>query len=122
MVNVDIVKILFKLFSGQESETDNYFIIIARHETEEILLPDVDPQDERINFLCAVIANYRYQQAKSTSDSSVYTYAGEMIQAKKNTPLAFAESMMRDYYQLCRSIIKPQNFVFMGFSKGDDLS
>ncbi len=117
MINVDLVQTLFNLFSGQKSENDNDFIIIAKLETEEMLLPGTDGTDARVSFLCAAIANYRYQQAKAAADSSMYTYAGEMVQAKKNTPLAFAESMLRDYYQLCRKIIKPQNFVFMGFSK-----
>lgn len=118
-INFNLVKSLFNLFSGQESENDNDFIILARHEVREILVPNVSETDERISFLCAAIANYRYQQAKAAADNSMYTYAGEMIKAKKNTPLAFAESMLRDYYQLCRNIIKPQNFIFMGFSKGD---
>ncbi len=122
MINVDVVQTLFNLFSGQKSENDNHFIMMARRETEEMLLPDTDETDERVSFLCAAIANYRYQQAKAAADNSMYTYAGEMIQAKKNTPLAFAESMLRDYYQLCRNIIKPQNFVFMGFSKEEDLT
>lgn len=122
MINVDLVKTLFKLFSGQESENDNHFIIMAMLETKEILLPDVNETDERINFLCAVIANYRYQQAKAAADNSMYTYAGGMIKANKNTTLAFAESMLRDYYQLCHNIIKPQNFIFMGFAGEENLT
>lgn len=122
MINADLVKNLFKLFSGQESENDNHFIIMARLELKEILLSDIDEADERINFLCAAIANYRYQQAKAAAYNSMYTYAGGMIKANKNTTLAFAESMLRDYYQLCRNIIKPQNFIFMGFSGEEDLT
>lgn len=121
MVNVDIVQTLYNIFSGQKSESDNHFIILARRETEDMLLPDIDEGDERISFLCAAIANYRYQQAKAASDTSMYTYAGEMIKGRKNTPLAFAESMLRDYYQLCRDIIKPKNFVFMGISGEESL-
>ncbi len=121
-MNIDVVQNLFNLFSGQQSDSDNNFIIIARKETEEMLVSEANEDDVRISFLCAAIANYRYQQAKAAADSSMYTYAGEMIKAEKNTPLAFAESMVRDYYQICRKLIKPQNFVFMGFSKEEDLS
>lgn len=114
MINIDIVQSIFSLFSGQENVKNSPFIILAIEETKRILLPDIYEEDERINFLCAAIANYRYQQAKASGDRSAYTYAGEMIKADKNTPLAFAESMLRDYYQMCHDIIKPQNFVFMG--------
>lgn len=120
-MNIDIVQTLFNLFSGQKSDSDNHFIIIAKRETEEMLVTGADENDERINFLCAAIANYRYQQAKAAADNSMYTYAGEMIKTEKNTPLAFAENMVRDYYQLCRNIIKPQNFIFMGISGKEDI-
>ncbi|MCM1132150.1 MAG: hypothetical protein NC340_01630 [Ruminococcus flavefaciens] len=121
MINVDTVQSLFVLFSGQDITENAPFLILARSETERILLPDVPDTDERVNFLCAAIANYRYQQAKASGDRSAYTYAGEMIKADKYTPLAFAESMLKDYYQMCRDIIKPQNFIFMGFSSEEDL-
>lgn len=121
-MNIDIVQTLFNLFSGQKSDSDNHFIIMAKRETEEMLVSEADENDERISFLCAAIANYRYQQAKAAADNSMYTYAGKMIKAEKNTPLAFAESMVRDYCQLCRKIIKPQNFIFMGVSGREDIT
>lgn len=114
-INIDSVYSLFRLFSGADAETNKNFILLAKKETEKILLPDIQ-EDERINFLCAAIANYRYQQAKAASGDSEYTYIGEMKSDKKNNILVFAENMLRDYYQLCSDIIKPQNFVFMGFS------
>ncbi|MDE5854346.1 MAG: hypothetical protein K2O36_01645 [Ruminococcus sp.] len=119
-VSIDSVYSLFRLFSGEDSETNKYFILLAKKETEKILLPDIQ-EDERINFLCAAIANYRYQQAKAASADSEYTYIGEMNSDKKNNILVFAENMLRDYYQLCSDIIKPQNFIFMGFSSAHEL-
>lgn len=122
MFNTDSVISLFKLFTGLEELENQTFIILAMQQTQEILKPDIDETDIRPNFLCAAIANYRYQQAKAAADNSAYTYAGKMLQEGRTQPLAFAESMLKDYYQLCRDIIKPQNFVFMGFSKGDELN
>ncbi len=118
-INIDSICSLFRFFSGEDSEENKNFIILAKKETERMLLPDVQ-EDERINFLCAAIANYRYQQAKAASDACEYTYTGKMNSNKKNNILVFAESMLRDYYQLCSDIIKPQNFVFMGFSSSDE--
>lgn len=118
-INIDSIYSLFRLFSGEDAEKNKNFILLAKKETERMLLPDVQ-EDERINFLCAAIANYRYQQAKATSDDSEYTYTGEMNSDKKKNILVFAENMLRDYYQLCSDIIKPQNFVFMGFSSSDE--
>lgn len=121
MINVDLVKSIFNIFTRNECENAEDFIIIARDEITDILLPGANDADVRVSFLCAAMANYRYQQAKSASDDSVYTYAGGVVKAKKNTTLGFAESMLRDYYQLCRKFIKPQNFIFMGISKEEDL-
>lgn len=119
-INIDSVYSLFRLFSGADAEENKNFILLAKKETEKILLPDID-EDERINFLCAATANYRYQQARAASDISEYTYIGEMNSDKKNNILVFAENMLRDYYQLCSDIIKPKNFVFMGFSSADEV-
>lgn len=118
-INIDSIYSLFRLFSGEDAERNKNFILLAKKETERMLIPDVQ-EDERINFLCAAIANYRYQQAKAASGDSEYTYTGEMNSDKKNNILIFAENMLRDYYQLCSDIIKPQNFVFMSFSSSDE--
>lgn len=121
MLDTSLVLSLFELYSGQESHENSPFIMLAMEEMKRITDIYSTHTDQRINFLCAAIANYRYQQARAAADNSMYTYAGEMIQAKKGTPLAYAESMLRDYYQICRDIIKPSNFVFVGFSKESDL-
>lgn len=119
MLRIDTVISLFKLFSGQELESNEAFVISARDELKKIIKSNVSDIDERVNFLCAALANYRYQQAKAASDRTTYTYAGGMDKnaAADYKPLAFAESMLKDYFNMCSDIIKPQNFVFMGFSK-----
>lgn len=122
MFKIDTVMSLFKLFSGQEVEKNEAFIIIARDELTKIVIPEAMETDERVNFLCAAIANYRYQQAKSASDRTTYTYAGGMEKNTDYSPLAFAENMLKDYFNMCSDIIKPKNFVFMGFSKESDLN
>lgn len=112
------IKTLFVLFAHEEySEIMDEFLNLAKKETLDILRPEADSTDSRLNFLCASIANYRYQQALSVCDRSEYTYAGKMINPSAETVINFAENLVRDYYQLCRDLIKPQNFVFMGIGR-----
>lgn len=112
------IKSLFILFAHEEySVSMGEFMELAKRETLDILKPEADTTDNRLNFLCAAIANYRYQQALSVCDRSEYTYAGKMIDPSAETVINFAENLVRDYYQLCRDLIKPQNFVFMGIGR-----
>ncbi|MDE6520554.1 MAG: hypothetical protein K2K91_08925 [Ruminococcus sp.] len=124
MFKVDTVISLFELFSGQEIAKNEGFVILAMDEVEKYVKPAAFNADERVNFLCAAIANYRYQQAKAASNRTTYTYAGGMEKNADSdyTPLAFAESMMRDYFNMCSDIMIPKNFVFRGFSKESDLN
>ena len=114
------VKNLFTLFSGEVYTQEHSPIVqLAITETAKILR---DPQtaDERVDFLCAAAANYRWQQIRSAHDCSEYTYAGKMSDGNKYSVLTFAENLLRDYYNMCADIIEPQNFVFMGFVAGED--
>lgn len=115
------IKNLFTLFSGEEyTQKHSPIVQLAITETEKILR-DPETLDERVDFLCAAAANYRWQQICSAHDRSEYTYAGKTSADSKYSVLTFAENLMRDYYNLCADIIKPQNFIFMGFSAGEAL-
>jgi len=120
-MNIEAVRTLFSLFSDDEySQEYEPFIALSLSEVGKMLLPDADEDDARLNFLCAASANYRLQQMKSALGNSEYTYAGKKT-GDKYSSFGFAEKMLRDYYQLCSDLIKPQNFTFISFSSKEDL-
>ena len=119
-MNIESVKSLFSLFSG-EDELERYapVISLAMAEVGKMLLPEADPTDIRLDFLCAAAANHRLQQINAARDRTEVTYAGEMLQApsqtRTNGPLEYSERLLRDYMQLCGDLIQPKNFVFISF-------
>ncbi len=114
-MNIDSVKTLFELFSGESAENFAPLVQLAVDETEKMLLPDKDASDVRLQFLAAAAANYRLRQIMASRDRTQVTYAGKMLDTKTGTS-AGAESLLRDYLALCSDLIKPQTFVFAAFS------
>lgn len=118
-MNIESVKSLFTVFSGEEV-TDAYTQIInlAVYETEKMLVPGCDTSDIRIEFLCAATANYRLQQINAAHDRSESVYAGSMAELKSGkTALAYAEKLLADYMNMCADIIVPRTFMFMAAGK-----
>ncbi|MBQ3139119.1 MAG: hypothetical protein IJB68_06350 [Ruminococcus sp.] len=114
---MDITKIkqLFTLFSGEScTEEQEPLIQLALTEVEAMLTENADKSDERLNFLCAALANFRYYQAISSQDRSEYTYGGKFINDSEKKNLSFAEGLLKGYFQLCSDIIKDSGFIFMG--------
>ncbi|MBR4626857.1 MAG: hypothetical protein IKO47_04030 [Ruminococcus sp.] len=119
-MNIESVKSLFELFSGEEAEEYAPFVSLAVRETERMLLPDADTSDIRLDFLAAAIANYRFCRMKASRDRTKATYAGKMLAAGEGSPVGQAAELLREYTQLCSDLIKPQTFVFAGFSGEED--
>lgn len=116
-MNIEAVKTLFTLFSGEDvSEKYTPLINLSVSEVEKILLPDADPSDIRLDFLCASIANHRLQQINSARERSEFTVAGKMLTVSQNTAVSYSEKLLRDYMNLCSDLIKQKTFVFMSFS------
>ena len=116
------IRTLFLLFSGEDNcDALMPFIDISIMEITKILKPDADADDDRLNFLCAANANYRYQQARSARDNSEYTYAGKMVAKDNNAVISYAMKLLRDYYELCSDLLEQQNFIFMSFSSKEDI-
>lgn len=116
-MNIESVKTLFTLFSGEDvSENYTPIIILAVSEVEKILLPESDPTDVRLDFLCAAIANHRLQQINSARERSEFTVAGKMLTTSQNIALSYSEKLLRDYMNMCEDLIKPKTFMFMSFS------
>lgn len=115
-MNNENIQKLFTLFSGEEyTETHAPFIEIAVIEVESILADSTEKSDRRLEFLCASLANFRYRQALVSSDRSEYTYEGRLISGADAKTLEFSENLLRSYYRLCCDLIKPSEFVFLGF-------
>ncbi len=123
-MNIDKIKRLFTLFSGEEYEEKHQDILeLGIAEVKKMLREDADKEDSRLDFLAAADANYRYCQALLSADGRLYTYGGSMPDnsaAGKRGILDFAGNLLKDYLQLCRDLITADTFVFFGFSKGGD--
>ena len=116
-MNIESVKTLFTLFSG-EDVTEKYtpLINLSVLELEKMLLPDADPSDIRLDFLCASMANHRLQQINSSRERAEFTVAGKMLTTSQNTAVAYSEKLVYDYMNLCSDLIQPKTFVFMSFA------
>ncbi|MDE5770425.1 MAG: hypothetical protein K2I06_02180 [Ruminococcus sp.] len=117
-MNIESVKTLFTLFSGEDvSETYTPIITLAVSEVEKMLLPESDSTDVRLDFLCAAIANHHLQQINSARERAEFTVAGKMLKESQNTALSYSEKLLRDYMNMCEDLIKPKTFMFMSFSE-----
>lgn len=114
-MNIESVKSLFRMFSG-EDDPEKYapLIELAMAETEKMLLPDADRSDIRLAFLCAASANHRFRQISASRDRSQITYAGKMLKDGADPALAYSQKLLRDYLELCSDLIAPQMFTFAG--------
>lgn len=114
---MDITKIkqLFTLFSGEScTEEQEPLIQLAIAEVEGMLTENADKSDERLNFLCAALADFRYCQAISAQNRAEYTCGGKYINDSDRKSLSLAEGLLKGYFQLCGDIIKGSGFIFIG--------
>ncbi|MCM1529196.1 MAG: hypothetical protein NC093_04290 [Alistipes sp.] len=125
-MNIDKVKKLFTLFSGEEYEEKHRDILeLGIAEVTKMLRENADKEDTRLDFLAAADANYRYCQALLSADGRLYTYGGSMPDSNAREKwgiLDFAGNLLKDYCQMCRDLITTDTFVFSGFSKGGELA
>ncbi len=115
-MNIESVKSLFELFSTEQAEDYAPLISLSVAEVEKMLLPDADSCDVRLDFLAAAIANYRLCRIRASRDRTQVTYAGKMLTDGKDSPCSSAAALLRDYMQLCSGLIRPETFIFAGFS------
>lgn len=111
------VSAIFEFISG-ESVNKGWTPVVelAVGEVTKMLLPDADPNDERLEYFAASIANLRAQQILAASAKSENTFIGKMKSERETPSVKYARSLMRDYCQMCSDLIKPQTFVFAAFS------
>ncbi|MCQ2490284.1 MAG: hypothetical protein MJ079_01670 [Ruminococcus sp.] len=112
-ININNVKALFELFSGETADSEWAPVIsMAINEVANMLLPDADDTDPRLEFLAASVANYRTQEIKLSSGRSEYEYVGQMNSGGARTALTGAAALMREYVQMCGDLINTSTFVF----------
>lgn len=117
-MNIESVKSVFSLLSGENDvEPLMPFITLAAAETEAMLNDNADEVDIRPDFLCAAVANYRFQQARSAHSSALPSYTGRLSGDSDSNTLRYAELLLSDYMNMCGSLIKPKSFVFMCFGQ-----
>lgn len=123
-MNIEKIKKLFTLFSGEECEERHQDILeLGIAEVTGMLREDADDKDFRLDFLAAADANFRYCQAMISADGKMYTYGGSMpdgYAGRKWGILDFAGGLLKDYCLMCRDLITADSFVFFGFSKEGD--
>ncbi len=112
-MNIESVKSLLCLFSGEDC-ADGYvqLISLAEDEIDSLLLPDADPNDIRLEFLCAALVNYRLAAIRSARDRRNITYAGKMLSHSDNSSPSAAASLLKEYLRLCSDLIGDLNFTF----------
>lgn len=122
-MDIDKIKAVFSLFTGEEyDEKFDPLIELSVMETGKLLIDEESASDPRVPFLCAAMANYRYQLTRCSAERSDYTYAGKVSTADQKRTLEFAERMLRDYHTLSRDILKTNELVFMSFSGRSDIN
>lgn len=122
-MDIDKIKAVFSLFTGEEyDERFDPLIELSAMETGKLLIDEESAADPRVPFLCAAMANYRYQLMRCSAERSDFTYAGKVSTADQKRTLEFAERMLREYHTLSRDILKTNELVFMSFSGRSDIN
>ena len=120
-MNIESVKSLFELFSGEEAEEYIPLIGLSVVETERMLLPEADSSDVRLDFLAAAMANYRLARIKASRDRTQVTYAGKALKNDEGSSCEAAADLLREYMQLCSELISAKTFIFAGYSGKEEL-
>lgn len=123
-MDINTVKMLFRLFSGFDSVTSSEYdpvIEMAMAEVERMVIDTDRRSDVRLNYLSAALANYRYRQILCGQDRSEMTFAGKISAEQHDISLNYAEKLFRDYLHLCSDILKTTDFVFMAFPSGEEV-
>lgn len=121
---MDIQKIteIFELMTGEENSSEYMKLIyLSMREIDDILRPNADLSDLRLCFLCAALAFYRLQQILAARERADVTYAGKVLKESQNTAYEYAKQLLKDYFQMCRSLITVETFVFGSFSSGEEV-
>jgi hypothetical protein len=110
---LDNVISLFELFSGEDADEGwSAVITLAVNNVTAMLRDDADPSDTRLEFLAAAIANFNVQQIHAGSAKSDYNLYGKTRSDGDSSSVKAARSLMKEYFQLCSDLIKPEVFVF----------
>lgn len=115
-MNLQTIRSLFTLFSGEEDVTTYLpLLTAAQEEVVQSLKQGADSTDSRLNYLAAAIANLRYMQLFGAREKAAATFAGTLRRATDaDEQLRFAEQLVYAYRGLCRDLTETADFVFTG--------
>lgn len=115
-MNMETVKALFTLFSG-ETDTVTYLPVLkaAEEEVVRLLREGADRTDVRLCYLAAAVANLRYAQILAAQEKVLATYAGTLPrQSSAEQQIRFARQLVSAYHALCAELVAGDEFVFSG--------
>lgn len=113
-MNLDTINALFRLFSGVTNvEEHAQTVQSAMDEVTQKLVDSSNTTDERLNYVCASLANLRYQQYMASRDRLNYTYAGTVAQKHDGKDqLSDAYTLYYSYLATVKDLIKDEEFFF----------
>lgn len=119
-MNLETVKSLFTLFSGEEDTvTFSPVITAAVHEVEQQLREGASDTDVRLCYLAAAVANLRYTQIYGAREKALATYAGTIARVSDaSQQIRFAKQLVYSYQKLCAELIYGDCFLFAGIRGG----
>jgi len=112
-MNVENVKSLFSMFSGDDECDERYMPIINLAVSEVEGMTQGKSSDPRLDFLAAALANFRLCQLNSARDRSTVTVGGKTVSNGGDTVLKYAEKMLNEYMALCGDIVTAREFAFI---------
>ena len=90
-MDMDQVKALFTLFSGEEDTTTYQPVIyVAMTEVRQMLREGASETDARLGYLAAAIANLRYTEIFGAREKALATYAGTI--ARQSEAASFCQA------------------------------
>ena len=113
-MDMEQVKALFTLFSGEEDTTTYQPVIYAAMtEVRQMLREGASETDARLGYLAAAIANLRYTEIFGAREKALATYAGTIArQSDAAQQLRFAKQLVYSYQGLCKSLVVGTGFQF----------
>lgn len=113
-MNTTTIDALFKLFSGV-GDTSDYSTLVssAVDDVTQMLSDPSYSTDGRLNYVCAALANLKYQRFMASRDRLNYTYAGTVAQKHDGRDQLYdAYEMFYSYLATVKDLVKDGGFYF----------
>lgn len=115
---------LFLLFANLQSISgfDDY-VDAAVSQTEHMLRRNADPDDIRLCYYAAALANLQYRRAIAARGAVSPTYAGDVTRHRYDAvPCELAERLLDEYRKVCAPLLSDgSGFVFQNITEGGQI-